>query len=103
MRAGPPKFKVDEIHSLFEFLKYPYQIRNDAITAVGAPSSIQYLIKALYWLYTLADTQLLAPKTETSKIDDILEESKEEESMIIDQVPSQENDIFKQLLDEILI
>ncbi len=40
MRAGPPKFKVDEIHSLFEFLKYPYQIRNDAITAVGAPSSI---------------------------------------------------------------
>ena len=40
MRSGPPKFKVEEVQSLFEFLKYPYQIRNDAITAVGAPSSI---------------------------------------------------------------
>jgi hypothetical protein len=32
-------------------LEYPYTIRSDAITAVGAPSTVGYLMRALYWLY----------------------------------------------------
>ena len=54
LQSGPPNFKPDEINNLFKFLKYPSTIRNDAITAVGAPSSVGFLIKALYWLYILA-------------------------------------------------
>ena len=54
LASGPPQFKPAEINHLFGFLKYPFQIRNDAITAVGAPSSIGILVKAIYWLYILA-------------------------------------------------
>ena len=36
---------------MFSQIGYPYQIRSDAITAVGAPSTIAFLIRALYWLY----------------------------------------------------
>lgn len=43
-----------DIQSLLQTLGYPYQVRSDAITAVGAPSSIGYLVKALYWLYQIA-------------------------------------------------
>ena len=32
-------------------LDYPYTIRSDAITAVGAPSTVGFLMRALYWLY----------------------------------------------------
>ena len=32
-------------------LEYPYTIRSDAITAVGAPSTVVFLMRALYWLY----------------------------------------------------
>ena len=32
-------------------LEYPYTIRSDAITAVGAPSTVGFLMRALYWLY----------------------------------------------------
>ena len=46
-----PKFEPHEIQSLFSSLCYPGSIRSDAITAVGAPSSIQYLMRAIYWLY----------------------------------------------------
>ena len=35
-------------------LGFPFQIRADAITAVGAPSSIGFLVRALYWLYLVA-------------------------------------------------
>ena len=42
---------------MFKFLKYPYEIRKDAIIAVGAPSSVGFLVKAIYWLYLLAKTQ----------------------------------------------
>ena len=48
MKSGPPIFKAEEIQNLFEFFRYPFTIRNDAITAVGAPSTISSLVKALY-------------------------------------------------------
>ena len=50
---GDIKFN-QEIKNVFSFLGYPYTIRNDAITAVGAPSTLPILIKAIYWLYILA-------------------------------------------------
>ena len=53
-QTGQVKFNTSEVKTLFAFLKYPHAIRNDAITAVGAPSSLGFLIKALYWLYILA-------------------------------------------------
>ena len=48
---GMIKFNTVEMHDLFNLMNYPYIIRNDAITAVGAPSTISFLIKAIYWLY----------------------------------------------------
>lgn len=47
------EIKIDpkEIQNFFGLLEYPYTIRSDAITAVGAPSTIGFLIRALYWLY----------------------------------------------------
>ena len=54
IQHGPPEFKPAEVNNLFKFLKYPYTIRNDAITVVGAPSSIGFLVKAIYWLFVLA-------------------------------------------------
>lgn len=47
----PPSWNVVSILHLFNALGCPYTIRPDAITAVGAPSSISYLVKAIYWLY----------------------------------------------------
>jgi hypothetical protein len=44
---------------LFSFLQYPSTIRADAITAVGAPSTIAFLMRAIYWLYTLANVYML--------------------------------------------
>ena len=46
-----PNFNPKEIQHWFASLGYPYSIRADAITAVGAPSSIAFLARALYWLY----------------------------------------------------
>ena len=46
-----PKFTHKDVLHLFQTLGYPYSIRSDAITAVGAPNSIAYLVRALYWLY----------------------------------------------------
>ena len=46
-----PDFNPTEVQNLFSALHYPYVIRADAITAVGAPSSISFLMKAIYWLY----------------------------------------------------
>lgn len=46
------KFDIPDMHALFGSLAFPYHpIRNDAITAVGAPSSIGFLMRAIYWLY----------------------------------------------------
>lgn len=57
VQSGPPAFKPVDINSFFGFLKYPSTIRNDAITAVGAPSSIAFIVKAIYWLYLFARIQ----------------------------------------------
>eukprot|EP00347_Sterkiella_histriomuscorum_P009840 403339673 len=46
-----PKFEEIEIQSLFKLLNYPGSIRSDAIKAVGAQTSIAFLMRALYWLY----------------------------------------------------
>ena len=54
-----PKFETHEIQSLFASLKYPHQIRNDAITAVGAPSTIGYLMRAIYWLFLVTKVYYL--------------------------------------------
>lgn len=51
-----PNFNPKEIQHLFATLEYPYQIRADAITAVGAPSSIGFLMRAIYWLYLVTRT-----------------------------------------------
>ena len=51
-------------------LEYPYSIRSDAITAVGAPSSISFIMRAIYWLYMLARIYYGRPEA-------ILEESSE--------------------------
>lgn len=76
LQSGPPNFKPDDINNLFKFLKYPSTIRNDAITAVGAPSSVAFLIKALYWLYILAQAHHLNTAGLNGTIEE--EESKEQ-------------------------
>ena len=55
-------------------MKYPYQIRNDAITAVGAPSTLWYLTKAIYWMYVLAATFNQEPDNEQQSNNDDLQE-----------------------------
>ena len=51
--AAAPKFEESEIQGLFNFLHYPGKIRSDAISAVGAQTSMPYLLKALYWLFLI--------------------------------------------------
>jgi len=53
------KFNPTDIKNLFMFLNYPFIIRNDAITAVGAPSTIGFLVKAIYWMFLIAKSQNL--------------------------------------------
>ncbi len=48
---GPPSFKYEEINCFFKSLKYHENLRKDSITAVGAPSSLPFLLKAIYWLF----------------------------------------------------
>lgn len=54
-----PNWNPTEITYLLLTLGCPYQIRSDAITAVGAPSSIGYLVRALYWLYQVGKNYFL--------------------------------------------
>ena len=49
-----PEWNPTDITYLLRVLDYPYQIRTDAITAVGAPSSIGFLVRILYWLFLVA-------------------------------------------------
>lgn len=56
---SPPKFEAGEIRGLFEALCYPGTIRADAISAVGAPSTIQFLMRAIYWLYQVTKVYFL--------------------------------------------
>ena len=65
---------------LFAGLQYPYTIRADAITAVGAPSSVAFLIRAIFWLYLVvksyyksADSQIVLEISEHSNISSIEE------------------------------
>ena len=51
---GPPLFKYEEINCFFKSLKYSENLRKDSITAVGAPSSLHFLLKAIYWLFCQA-------------------------------------------------
>lgn len=77
-----------EIQGFFTLLDYPYTIRSDAITAVGAPSSIGFLMRALYWLYLCVKMLCHKPDcfqiveqssemSESSKEVEMKEESKE--------------------------
>ena len=83
-------------------MKYPWTIRNDAITAVGAPSSIEFILRALYWLYLLATLH-------TKQVEAIIQsERKEEESALFGEQEDQEmkaedTDLYKQLLDDVLV
>ena len=55
------KFKPDDIKNMLTLLGYPFTLRNDAITAVGAPSTIGFLVKAIYWLFIIAQSQHCDP------------------------------------------
>lgn len=78
--SGPPPFKPQEINNLFTFLKYPSIIRNDAITAVGAPSSIGFLVKAIYWVYLVAKIQSDFARSEEEELKQPDEDIKMSES-----------------------
>ena len=78
-------------------LQYPYQIRADAITAVGAPNSVAYLVKAIYWLYLVARTYYkeALPGTIIEEIASMVESEEErktvtERSVIVDGADSAE-------------
>ena len=69
-KHGPPPFKPDEITQFFNLIRYPYSIRTDAITAVGAPSTIGFLVRAIYWLYLTARVDCLNVAAEPSIIEE---------------------------------
>lgn len=56
-----PGFNPREVQNLFATLSYPYTIRADAIQAVGAPSSIYFLMRAIFWLYLAVRTLYKKP------------------------------------------
>lgn len=74
-KHGPPPFKPDKINLFFQQLRYPYDIRADAITAVGAPSTIGFLVRAIYWLYLTARVDCLNVAAESSMIEESPEEN----------------------------
>jgi hypothetical protein len=121
----PPKFDPHEIQGLFGALHYPGTIRSDAITAVGAPSSIQFLMRAIYWLYSVVkvyffeqrpiiDTQIpevnedLEMAEEGSPLVDLRRDNMEDDEMIDQTVIEEERylnehpeeRVFKELLNE---
>lgn len=71
---NPPHWSTQEILQLFQTLGCPYAIRNDAITAVGAPNSISYLVRAIYWLYQVAksyfETDIIREESEIASNDE---------------------------------
>jgi hypothetical protein len=70
------------VQGLFQELGYPFTIRADSITAVGAPSSIGYLVRALYWLHLVAkqfSIQVISA-TDTNVIEELSEEQILEQS-----------------------
>ena len=53
-QLAPIKWTPQDIRQFFHSLGCPYEVRPDAIQAVGAPNSVGYLVRALFWLYLLA-------------------------------------------------
>lgn len=49
--VNEPAWNPIEITYLLQVLDCPYPIRSDAITAVGAATSIGFLVRILYWLH----------------------------------------------------
>jgi len=117
---GPPRFAPDEIQSLFSALCYPGgQIRSDSITAVGAPSTVQYLMRAIYWLYQIARVYFVRKQTSDPSLikevedeeygveevkggEEMLDErelEEKEEERYLEQHP--EEKIFKDLLNQV--
>ena len=82
--SAPPKFTTDEIQSLFIGLCYPCgQIRSDSITAVGAPSTVSYLMRAIYWLYQVSRVYFMEKKQRRSSA--VIKEEEEDDEMINDE------------------
>lgn len=78
------------MHALFGALSYPYHpIRNDAITAVGAPSTIGFLMRAIYWLYQVVKVYFLSKRIAADNDGDIQEAQNEEGD---DDVPMASNE-----------
>ena len=98
-----PNFNPKEIQHLFEVLKYPYTIRSDAITAVGAPSTIGILVKAIFWLYLIARVYYGRPEAilEDSAEDEgeSIMESKQKTEEITKVQDDQEYCLFKRILE----
>ena len=101
-----PGFNTREVQNLFSALNYPYTIRADAIQAVGAPSSIAILMKAIYWLYLAVRTffkkqSLAAPMlpivSEDIDFDSSIEEEKKEE-MVAERPQSMWNEVLGTVL-----
>ena len=104
MQCGPPIFKPTEINALFGFLKYPWTIRSDAITAVGAPSNIAFLVKAIYWLYILASSHTPAD-SQANMINEDDETEQNQQNRMSETVTEHDDtevNLFKELLDEVL-
>lgn len=98
--SGPPPFKPQEINNLFTFLKFPSVIRNDAITAVGAPSSIGFLVKAIYWLYLIAKLVTDYGKPEE---DEELEDKLLQPDVEMSEGKPESADMFSELLNDVLV
>jgi hypothetical protein len=49
--VNEPAWNPTDITYLLQVLDCPYPIRSDAITAVGAATSIGFLVRILYWLH----------------------------------------------------
>ncbi|CDW88927.1 UNKNOWN [Stylonychia lemnae] len=75
-----PKFEENEILQIFNMLKYPGTIRSDAIKAVGAQTTIAFLIRALYWLYLVTKIYFIRkePQIEDQE-DDFIQEADNED------------------------
>ena len=76
-----PRFTHKEFSHYFQTLGYPYAIRSDAITAVGAPNSIAFLVRALYWLYLVVRTYYKSSLP--GAIQEVSEEENKDESKSI--------------------
>jgi hypothetical protein len=85
----PFKFEVHEINGLFGALCYPWHpIRTDAITAVGAPSTISFMMRAIFWLYQVVKVYFLKKKEASESGDNrviqeqLNEEGEEDQAML---------------------